>query len=165
MRFDLRALVVGCLAAATLPLACAGSATVTFVNAERFSDIGFAPTDRQLNLQALERHFQSLAQQRLPADQVLKVEVLDVDLAGEERPSVRAGRDLRILRGGADWPRIKLRYTLESNGRTLRSGEETLSDLSYQQGFAGAYSTGTEPLRYERRMLDKWFQSRLVAAP
>ena len=157
MRFDLRALVVGCLAAAALPLAMAGSATVSFVNPERFSDIGFAPTERQLNLEALQRHLQTLAEQRLPSDQVLKVEVLDVDLAGVERPSLRAGRDLRIVKGGADSPRIKLRYTLEANGRTLRSGEETLSDLSYLQGFTGI--SGSEPLHYERRMLDKWFQS------
>ncbi|HMC17367.1 MAG TPA: DUF3016 domain-containing protein, partial [Albitalea sp.] len=114
---------------------------------------------RQLNLQTLERHLQALAQHRLPSDQVLKVEVLDVDLAGEERPSRRSGRDLRILRGGADWPRIQLRYTLEVNGRLLRSGEETLTDMSYLQGPIGAY--GTDPLRYEQRMLDKWFE-RLV---
>jgi hypothetical protein len=157
MRFDLRALVVGCLAAAAAPLAVAGSATVSFVNPERFSDIGFAQTERQLNLKALERHLQALAEQRLPSDQMLKVEVLDVDLAGVERPSVRAGRDLRIVKGRADWPSIKLRYTLEAGGRTLRSGEETLSDMSYLQGIAGAYDT--EPLHYERRMLDKWFQS------
>ena len=157
MRFDLRALVVGCLAAAALPLAVAGSATVSFVNPERFSDIGFAQTDRQFNLQTLERHLQALAQRRLPSGQVLKVEVLDVDLAGEERPSRRTGRDLRIVRGGADWPRIKLHYTLEADGRTLRSGEETLSDMSYLQSFTGVYRS--DPLSYERTMLDKWIQS------
>jgi hypothetical protein len=156
MRSKLRVLVVGCFAAAALPLAVAGSATVSFVNPDRFSDIGFAPTDRQNNLQALERHLQALAQRRLPDDQVLKVDVLDVDLAGEERPSRRTGRELRVLRGGADWPRIKLRYSLEANGRTLRSGEETLSDMSYLHGFSDTY--GSEPLRYERRMLDQWLR-------
>jgi hypothetical protein len=160
MRFQLRALIVGCLAAAAVPLAVAGSATVSFVEPDRFGDAGFSPIERQANLQALERHFQSLAQRRLPSDQTLKVEVLDVDLAGVERPSFRAGRDLRILRGGADAPHITLRYTLEGNGRTLGSGEETLSDLNYLRGVVGG--DDNEPLRYERRMLDKWFQTRLV---
>ena len=65
--------------------------------------------------------------------------------------------DIRVLKGGADWPVIKLRYSVESQGKVLRSGEARVADMSYLT-HTNRYSSN-EPLRYEKRMLDEWFKS------
>ena len=89
-----------------------------------------------------------------------KVEVLDVDLAGSTRPSRRGGFDLRVVRGKGDWPRISLRYTLEEDGKPVRSGEEAVEDMDYTHGLVGYRKS--VPLYYEKRMLDKWFRARFA---
>jgi hypothetical protein len=58
-------------------------------------------------------------------------------------------------------PRIKLRYALEDNGRAAASGEETVSDPTYLSG-VGRSSASSDPIRYERAMLTKWFLARFV---
>ena len=150
------ALTAVCLALAATA-AGAGTAHVSFVNAQSFEDAGYARWEEQANLQALSTHLQGLVQRTLPAGQHLKVEVLDVDLAGTVRPSVR-GSSVRVLRGGADWPRIHLRYTLEADGKPVASGDERIADLNYARGLSSARDS--QPLYYEKRMLDAWFKTR-----
>lgn len=161
MHFSARALIISCLGAAAAAGALAGTVNVSYTNAPGFSDAGTSRADKDSNLRALAEHLQALGQRYLPADQVLKVEVIDVNLAGTVHPTRRsAGTEIRVLRNGADWPRIDLRYTLESNGKTLRSGEETVADMNYMHGFSGV--RGSEPLYYEKHMLDEWFKARFV---
>ncbi len=50
------------------------------------------------------------------AGQVLKIDVLDLDLAGTVRPARRGAGDIRIVRGGADAPHIRVRYALTAGG-------------------------------------------------
>ncbi len=88
--------------------------------------------------------------------QTLKVDVLDVDLAGEVRPGARAW-DVRVLRGSVDWPRITLRWSLEGAGQTSRSGEAVVQDMAYLTRIAPPLA-GTS-LVYERRMLAEWFRA------
>lgn len=138
--------------------AWAGQADVRFVGAERFADIGFASADRERALQGLSAHLQRLAE-RLPAAQTLHVEVLDVDLAGELR---LMGLDqLRVLSGGADLPRLHLRYELRQGDRVISAGEDRLSDPAYMMRIGVRHAN--EPLHFERRMLDGWFQDRFAA--
>lgn len=143
---------------AALSLAVTGAAwagvSVSYVQAEKFSDLPRQATERERMLKALSEHFQKLGQ-KLPPDQTLKIEVTDIDLAGREEPSRRTMDDLRVLRGGADWPHMSLRYSLESNGKVLRSGSDNLSDMSYLNRI-NSYSSG-DTLRYEKRMIDDWF--------
>ena len=162
MRFFKPALMLACLAAtaATAATAAAAAVEVSFVNPPGFSDAGSTVWEREANLRALTEHLQSLGARYLSADQTLKVEVLDVDLAGSMRPSERAGRDLRVVRGGADWPRINLRYTLQGGGQPGLSGEESVADLDYSHGFTA--QRASRPLHYEEHMLDVWFKARLV---
>jgi len=136
------------------PARAAGTAEVRFVEPERFTDAGRGAQDREQALAVLAAHLQQLAQ-RLPDGQRLRVEVLDVDLAGEQR--LRLGHEVRVLRGAADWPQIRLRWTLEQGGSTLKSGEERLSDLGYlsHRATAGA-SEGGWP--HEKRLLTQWFR-------
>jgi hypothetical protein len=148
----LAALACGAAAAA------AGTVTVAFTDPARYADAGTSRWDEQGNLRSLARHLERLGQERLAPNQQLRVEVLDVDLAGTVLPSRRDGTLLRTLRGRADWPRIHLRYTLESNGTVVASGDDWVSDLDYMRSSVSALRN--EPLHYEKRMLTRWFDAR-----
>ena len=162
MRLGTREVLVACTAAVAALSASAGDVNVALVNPAGFADAGTTFRDRELNLRALTEHLQTLGKRHLPADRLLKVELLDVDLAGIVRPSRRAGPELRIVKGAADWPRMSLRYTLESNGKAVASGEESLADMNYRFGATRVHSS--DPLYYEKRMLDEWFKARFVDA-
>lgn len=128
---------------------------VTFTKADQYVDLPFMLSDREDVLKTLKQHFEKLGA-KLPAGQDLNVEVLDVDLAGRLEPfKMGAGSELRVLRGGADWPMIELRYRIETAGKTLKAGEARVTDLNYLRHL-NRYST-SESLRYEKAMLDDWF--------
>ena len=160
MRLFSRTMLAACALAASGGAWAAVS--VTYTQPEKFSDVPFASAERERVLQELSEHFLALGKQ-LPAGQNLKVEVSDIDLAGREEPTRRAANEIRVLRGGADWPRISLRYTLESNGQVLGSGEAELSDMAYMRNI-NRYGSG-DRLRYEKRMIDDWFAKQFQAAP
>ena len=63
-----------------------------------------------------------------------------------------------MLRGKADWPRMHLRYRLESNGQVIRSGEDDLADMGYLNGI-NRYDQG-DNLRYEKKMIVDWLVQR-----
>ncbi|NHK98122.1 DUF3016 domain-containing protein [Rubrivivax benzoatilyticus] len=145
------------LAALAGPAQAAGVVQVSFVEPERYTDVGFGAVERERTTDRLAAIFQDLAR-RLPDGQVLTVEVLDVDLAGHV--PVGNVNDTRVLTGGADWPRITLRYRLEAGG-SVQTRDETVSDLNYLQNrlFGGR---ADEALAYERRMLERWFEARFL---
>jgi Protein of unknown function (DUF3016) len=137
----------------------AGTVQISFVKPENFADIRDRAYSREQNLKALEQIITSAAQPYVADGQTLKIEVLDVDLAGEVRPGARAW-DVRVMRGRADWPRITLRWRLD--GTTPRSGEAVVQDMAYLQHIPPAISDTA--LIYERRMLDEWFRKEFAKA-
>jgi len=148
-----------------LALAAGGASAavkVTYVQPENFPDMPFATWERDEILQQLTEHFDKLGK-ALPPGQDLRIEVLDFDPAGRLLPNRAAGRDLRVLTGQADWPRMKLRYTVEQNGQVLKSGEAQLSDMNYQSGPHRYFDS--EPLRYEKEMIDEWFEKAIAPLP
>ena len=135
--------------------------TTTFVQAQNYQDMPFSPIDREQILKSLGEHFAKLGQ-ALPPDQDLAIDVKDIDLAGRLVPNFRAGQDIRVLHGGADWPHMTLHYTLSSHGQVLAAGDEQLSDMDYLNRIS-TYSDG-DPLRFEKRMIDDWFKKKFLAA-
>jgi len=146
-------LVATCLACATLP-AWAGQVEVTWVEPDLYADAGRSVVDRERTMGALGEHLKRWGR-LLPDGQTLKLDVLDVDLAGEIEPY--GWHQVRILRGRADWPHLKLRYTLQAGDRTLKSGEAELADMHYRLGDRGS------ELGFEKRMLDQWFRNTFAA--
>jgi Protein of unknown function (DUF3016) len=142
--------VAGALAAQAVAAQAAGTIELKWVEPEKFADIGFSAVDREMALQALGEHINRLSRQ-LPDGQTLKIEVTDLNLAGEMHPD--RARDLRVLRGRADWPTMELRYTLQADGRTLKSGQARLADMNYQ------FTARNDPYGYEKRMIDTWFRT------
>src|SRR5689334_15498727 len=119
---------------AVLLLAFAGAAsagvTVKYEDPDNFQDMPRWEKDRDQILKDLSAHFAKLGQ-KLPPGQDLNIVVKDIDLAGREWPSRRRIEDIRILRGGADWPTMHLTYTLEQNGQVIKSGDEHVSNMMY----------------------------------
>jgi hypothetical protein len=150
------------LVAVTASAQTGGSVQVSFVQPSNFSDVRDSAHRTEDTLAALQRHFEVIGAQFLAAGQTLKIEVLDVDLAGEVRHGMRAN-DIRVLRGRADWPRLQLRYTLESPGAAAKRGAATLADMAYLERSLPLLNN--EALPYERRMLEDWFKAEFGAAP
>lgn len=158
-------LVTAGLLAALAASASAADLTVTFVHPETYTDAGYSHSlaserDRAEVQRDIERHLQRLAERSLPAGDALRIEVLDIDLAGHFEPFRFRGADVRIVRD-ISAPRIKLRYALSRGGQVLAQAEERLTDLGFLMGY-NRYPAG-DRLRYEKAMLDAWFDKRFAA--
>jgi hypothetical protein len=147
------------LCAAGAAAQAGGTVNVSFIEPDKFYDSGNNQFDKPTNLKTIESFLQDLGKRYLTDGQVLDIEVLNVDLAGYPKPT-RQG-DLRIVRGGADWPSFQLRYKLTGAGQALKQGEERVADLNYT-GHIASYGN-RDPLRYEKQMLDGWFKARFIA--
>jgi hypothetical protein len=95
----------------------------------------------------------------VPPNQHVKITILDIDLAGMDE-TFRNPSLPRIMREST-WPRIRLRYELTQNRRVISSGEELVSDQMYLGRLGTASSS--DPLRYEKNMLDDWFRKKFAA--
>ena len=107
-------------------VSASAAATVTYINPEKMSDVPRFSSDRESMEMVFRDHLNELAS-KLPAGQELKVEFIDIDLAGDVFPRVPV-RDIRVMKGQADWPRMHLRYSIEQDGKVLRSGDRELAD-------------------------------------
>lgn len=147
----------------TVPAGAAQSAmVVTFEHPESFTDAATSGNRRasRTTLSAIDEHLQLLGQRYLRPGQALTVTILDVDLAGDYEPWRATQADTRIMRT-VTWPRIKVRYSLEEGGAVRVAGEETVSDLNYLMRAKPGFPS--DALRFERAMLDDWFQARFGA--
>jgi len=128
---------------------------VNFVRPDTFIDIkdnnGFRDPDV---LKAIEKHLVEQAQKYLPGRDV-RINVTDVDLAGQVEPIGRSWTWVRVMRT-VTLPSISLNYEVRDGDKVVKQGEATLRDMNYQDGFNSYF--GSETLRYERRMIDRWFK-------
>ena len=158
-----RLLAAGLLAACAAAAASAGTVDVRFVAPEKYTDASYSSpvageSDRAQVLRDIDQHLQRLASRGLAPTDNLKVDVLDIDLAGHFPPG---GADVRVVTD-ITGPRIRLRYNLMRDGAaTVSGGEEVLSDLNFMVP-SNRYSS-SDRLRYEKALLDRWFEKRFGA--
>lgn len=122
---------------------------------------GAMPVDRGSWIRPLAEHLRERAAALLPPGHRFEVELLDVNRAGEFEPGRAAGaNDIRVIRDIYP-PRIHLRFRhLDGAGAVLADGERRLIDLAFlQQSPVG----GSDPLRYEKRLLDDWLRRELAS--
>jgi len=137
-------------------VAYAATSEVTWTDYEKYHDIrpanGHRKHFRESTFYNFEKHFTKLAK-RLPEGQVLKIDVTDVDLAGDTNAG---GIDrIRIVKN-VYFPRINFSYQLlNTDGSELDSGEVKLKDMNFMSSSRLKYRN--ESLGYEKNMLDKWF--------
>jgi hypothetical protein len=134
----------------------AGESEVTWTNPDKYTDIkGGNESNTRFKARVFdnfEKHFQKLSE-KLPDGQIFKVNVTNVDLAGDVRfdtmDRIRVIRDLYI-------PRMKFSYELLNADKSIvDSGEVNLKDMGFLQFSPSRYNTTS--FSYEKRMLDKWF--------
>jgi hypothetical protein len=159
-RITIAAMAFAVLAARPLSVEAAGSVDVTFVNPERYRDIGDRYAGRRSRvLKEVESYFDYLGERYLKDKQVLSVEVLNIDLAGQYEPWRFEWHNVRIMRDITP-PRFRLRYALVDRGKLLVRAEENVTDMTYLWGAGSIY--GDRRLGYEKKMLRDWFRRRFV---
>lgn len=135
--------------------------TVNFVNPERFADRDFRSSSKRSGiLGEFERYFDRLGARHLKDGQAVRIDVLDVRLAGRYEPWHRQFNDVRVLRDTTP-PRFKIRYTLTQGGRVIATGEESVSDMSYL--WRSPAGRSSDRFAYEKDMLNRWFRDRFVS--
>jgi len=138
-------------------VAYAATSEVTWTDYEKYRDIrpsgnGGRKQFRESTFKNFEKHFAKLAE-RLPEGQVLKIDVTDVDLAGD---TLAGGIDrIRIVKDIYS-PRMNFSYQLvNADGSEVVADKVVLKDLSFMTGSKLKYRN--DSLGYEKKMLDDWF--------
>ncbi|MCC7634133.1 DUF3016 domain-containing protein [Stenotrophomonas rhizophila] len=114
-------------------------------------------------VEQLAQYLRSAAGKRLAPGQSLEVTITDIERAGDYEPwhGPRAN-DIRILRDLYP-PRISLTFSLrDAQGQVLAEGERKLSDSGYLHNLG--LQRSSDPLRYEKKLLDDWLQRELRGA-
>ena len=160
--FRLLSFTLPALIAALSATAASAAVDVAFVAPEHYTDGGGKGGFGDLPVKAvvereIRAHLTGLGERNLAPGQTLKIEVLDIDLAGRRDILGSSNGDVRVY-DQLNSPRIRLRFTLEEGGQIVSSGEDLLTDPLYLNSLSRT-STG-DPLRYERPMLTKWFLGR-----
>ena len=111
-------------------------------------------------LGGLKKHLELRARRALPDGQQLEVTFTDIKLAGAFEPW-RGPQldDVRIVKDIYP-PRIDLHFALKAvDGSIIAEGERELRDVGFlTRGMANT----SDPLRYEKRMLDDWLNREFV---
>lgn len=139
-----------------ISVAYAADATIVWRNAHNYSDLNVGESGAKQvkfvdkTLSKLEQYFKKLASD-LPEDNNLLIVVDDVDLAGKVLP----GRSRNRHMSEGTYPRVILSYKLTAkNGEIIQSDNVTLKDMHYLSSM-----NTVKPLRYEKKMLRRWFRS------
>ncbi len=137
-------------------VAYAATSEVTWTDYEKYRDIhpgnGSRKHFRESTFKNFEKHFAKLAE-NLPEGQVLKIEVTDVDLAGDTH--VGGINRMRIVKD-IFFPRMNFSYQLvNDDGSEVLSGKVELKDMNFMM--TGSLRYRHDSLGYEKKMLDDWF--------
>lgn len=107
---------------------------------------------RERTFKYFEEHFAKLAA-TLPTDNTLKIDVVDVDLAGDTH--IGGINRTRIVRHMYS-PRMNLSYQLlDADGTVIQSDNVVIKDMNFMSGSNLKYRNRS--LGYEKKMLDDWF--------
>lgn len=141
------------------PVVLASSVEVHFSDPETFSDAHLGRDQGRgaddFVLKTLQAHIEKLGGRYLRPGQTLRLDIVDIDLAGRYE-SWRVGyQHVRFMRE-ITWPRIRMHYSFEQDGKVLVSREAMVIDQAYLQP-GNRYFSG-DRLRYEKAMLDDWFR-------
>jgi hypothetical protein len=136
---------------------------VTFDHPENFTDVkdSVFPTDkgRDSILSNIRSFIVDRAGRILPDGYSLRMTFSDVDLAGDFEPQ-RGPRwdDVRIVKSIYP-PAFKFTYSvMDPSGKVVKQGSEHIRDMTFDTRIT--FDT-SDPLHYEKDMLDEWLRSNL----
>lgn len=144
-------------------LAGDGPVTVEWTDPEQFTEILHSrnrwEARRGTWVEDLATHLRDGAAERIGPGEQLHFVITDIRRAGDFEPGRAQGRmdHVRIMRD-IYWPRMTVELAhYDAAGNLIASGEHRLSDPSYLSSQAFARSN-TDPLRYEKAMIDRWLR-------
>lgn len=152
------------LSAPTLS-ALAAETEVTWQKPENFTDIRAGDEHperfRERVMNGLEETFARLAE-RLPEDQLLRITVTDLTLAGWVEPmrTYRGLEQVRVVRPLYE-PRMDLYYKLlDADGNTLDEGEANLRGSRMLDQSRIRRPGTSDVVEYESNMIERWFRDK-----
>ncbi|KAF1045211.1 DUF3016 domain-containing protein [Xylophilus sp.] len=154
-------------AAAPPPEVADGPVRVGFGDPAAFAEARESPRElpgrRNEWLRNLQQHLAHEATRHLAAGQQLDVTITDIRRAGSYEPwRAPQAEDVRIVKD-IYAPRIDLEFTLRAaDGSVLRTGARALRDPMFLSRI-NRYP-GSDPLRYEKTLIDDWLASEFRAA-
>lgn len=161
--------ILGLLAAGALQAAGSPAARteVIFDHPEKFTDVkdSYIPTDkgRDAILANIRAFLVERTESLVPEGDRLTITFTDIDLAGDFEPWRGAQYDdVRIVKAIYP-PAFKFTYSVtDPSGKVVRQGSEDIRDLSFQWRVT---IDSSDPLRYEKDILDDWARSKLRGLP
>lgn len=144
-----------------------GPVSVQWTDPAQFSELRFSRNRWEAKrgdwVRDLAEYLRKRASARLPQGERLDVTITDIDRAGDYEPGHAGPADsIRYMRDIYP-PRIELTFkVVGQDGRTLASGERRLTDLGYLS--RSLRVTDTDPLRYEKRLIDDWLADQFKTA-
>ncbi len=141
-----------------------GPVQVRWADPATFSELRLSGNRRESArgdwISELAAHLVMRAQDALPPGERLEIEITDIRRAGAYEPwrGIDA-YDIRFMRDIYP-PRVWLTYRrISADGRVVDGGERSLADAMYLS--RSGLRSNTDPLRYEKRLLDDWVRHEL----
>jgi len=136
-----------------------GAVAVSWTDPSEFTELRFSGNRWEANrgnwvFELASAVRKSVAKQ-LPEGERMEIEITDIDRAGRYEPMLGARMDsVRIMRN-IDSPSMRLTFRrYDANGQLVDEGERKLRDMMYLNNVN--MLSNTDPLRYEKRMIDDW---------
>lgn len=138
----------------------AASLEIKWTNIEKFADVRADYTGvteyREYIVFNIEKHFKKLAS-KLPENQTLRVEVQDIDLAGDIK--MFDARLIRVVKQGQP-PRIAFNYQLiDVNKNIIKGGDENIRNASFMNTISSRLKNSA--FGFEKSLLNKWYKKSL----
>jgi len=142
----------------TVPSTFAATSEVTWSDYKSYTDINEGTHGRkqfrESTFKSFEKHFSKLVT-TLPEGQILKIDVTDVDLAGDTH--VAGINRTRVIKN-VFFPRMNFSYKLlDADGKVIKFDDVVVKDMSFMSGSNLKYRN--QSLGYEKKMLDDWFKN------
>lgn len=143
-----------------------GPVSVEWVDPAEFTEIRHSRNRWEARrgdwVRQLAEHLRESAEKRLPEGERLEVVITDIRRAGDFEPMRGAAMDhVRVMRD-IYWPRMTLEFIrYDAAGSVIAQGERTISDPSYLS--SSIHGRSSDPLRYEKSMIDDWLRTELGA--
>ncbi|HSD16348.1 MAG TPA: DUF3016 domain-containing protein [Thermomonas sp.] len=143
-------------------LPAAGPVSVSWGDPAQFSEVRYSGNRQAASdgdwLTRLATYMREEAEDTLPAGHRLELTIVDIQRAGRYEPWVGIDlQDTRIIRDIYP-PRMTLQFReLDTAGTVVAEGERKLSDPAFLMH--ASRMNDSDPLRYEKRMVDGWLRS------
>ena len=137
----------------------AGPVSVAWADPATFTELrrsrNHLDSSRGSWLTDLAKYLRKRAETQLPAGERLQLTIVDIDRAGDYEPWRSLHRqDVRIVRDIYP-PRMTLQVKhFDASGNLVSEGERKLSDPAFL--LSSTPINESDPLRYEKRMIDSW---------